>query len=89
MKVAIDKDERRRLGNAQRRTMRVRRAFRAGTTVAVSCPASRHLHIMADALASGQTYHMFAEDPAACAETMYAVLESLWKARALSGEGQP
>ena len=63
-----------------------RRAERAmgGMTIEsiVTCPASRHLMMMADALAAGRKYHMFDEDPEHCAAGMYAVLESLWKARA-------
>ena len=64
-----------RLSNVQRRVNRARR-FPVNT-----CPASRHVHIMADALAAGQTYHMFAEEPFHCAGSLYSVLESLWKAR--------
>lgn len=49
----------------------------------VTCPASRHVHMMADALASKRAaYPMFAEEPKHCAGTLYAVIESLWKARA-------
>jgi hypothetical protein len=77
MSARISKDDQRRLRNAQRRTSRARR-----NPITFTCPASRHLHLMADALASGQTYHMFTEEPGHCAETMYSVLESLWKARA-------
>lgn len=73
----IDKDERRRLRNSQRRTNRAR-----ALSTSFTCPASRHLHLIADALAAGQTYHMLTEEPAHCAETMYSVLESLWKLRA-------
>ena len=62
-----------------------RRAERAmgGMTIEsiVTCPASRHLMMMADALAAGRKYHMFDEDPSHCAAGMYAVCESLWKAR--------
>lgn len=36
---------------------------------------------MADRLASGKPYLMFEEEPEHCAQTMYAVLESLFKAR--------
>ena len=66
-----------RLVNLRRRANRARR-FPDNT-----CPASRHLHIMADVLASGKPYHMFNEDPRHCAGTMFSVLESLWKARTL------
>jgi hypothetical protein len=37
---------------------------------------------MADCLMSGRGYPMFEEEPEHCAESIYAVLESLWKLRA-------
>ena len=55
-----------------------RRALRA---MEHTCPASRHLEVMADTLASDESYLMLEEDPKYCAATMYSVLESLWKAR--------
>jgi hypothetical protein len=58
-----------------------RRVNRARRFPDNTCPSSRHLHIMADTLASGKPYSMLAEDPEHCAQTMYAVLESLFKAR--------
>ena len=63
------------LENVQRRVNRARH-FPANT-----CTASRHLHIMAERLATGKKYPMFEEEPEHCAGTMLAVLESLWKAR--------
>lgn len=69
-----------RLPNIRRRVARARQ-FPKNT-----CPASRHLHMIADALASGKPYPMLQEEPEHCALTMYSVLESLWKARTkLSG----
>lgn len=65
--------------NQRRRVNRARR-FPSNT-----CSASRHLHLMADALATGQIYPMFREEPEHCAETMLAVLESLWKLRTRTG----
>lgn len=63
--------------NLRRRVNRVRN-FPTQT-----CPASRHLHIMADSLTMGtKKYPMFEEEPEHCATSIYAVLESLWKARA-------
>ena len=62
-----------------------RRAFRAGygnKKYCVTCPASRHVMMMADALAAKGKYHMFDDEPEHCASGIYAVLESLWKARA-------
>lgn len=63
------------LQNVRRRVNRARK-FPTNT-----CPASRHVHIMADVLARGGTYPMFADEPQHCAGSLYAVLESLWKAR--------
>lgn len=61
----------------RRRVDRVRaKAFPEQT-----CPSSRHLHMMADELAAGRQYFMFTEEPQHCAKSMYAVLETLWKAR--------
>lgn len=61
--------------NLRRRVNRARR-FPENT-----CPASRHLHLIADALAGGRAYPMLTEEPQHCAMSIYAVLESLWKAR--------
>ena len=46
-----------------------------------TCPASRHLHLIAEHLASGKPYPMLQEEPEHCAESMLSVLESLWNAR--------
>ena len=62
-----------------------RRALRA---MEHTCPASRHLLIMADVLAAGKPYLMFEEDREHCAATMYHVLESLWKARKQAASAQ-
>lgn len=59
-----------------------RRVERARNKPGVTCGVSRHLHMIADALASGEPCHMLTEDPEYCAYTMYAVLEALWKGRA-------
>lgn len=64
--------------NLRRRVNRARR----GTGVGVTCPASRHVHIMAEALLKPRGYPMLAEEPEHCAGSMLSVLESLWKARA-------
>ena len=64
-----------RLPNLKRRVERARN-FPTNT-----CPASRHLHIMAKQLAAGRPYPMLQEEPEHCAGTMLSVLESLWKAR--------
>ncbi len=46
-----------------------------------TCPASRHLHLIAERLAAGKPYPMLQEEPAHCAMALLSVLESLWKAR--------
>jgi hypothetical protein len=65
--------------NVRRRAERAMGGTKIGSIV--TCPASRHLMMMADALAAGRLYHMFKEEPEHCAAGMYSVLESLWKAR--------
>jgi hypothetical protein len=68
-----------RLSNQRRRTNRARKFM--GNT----CPASRHVHLMAEALASGKKYYMFDEEPEHCAGALLSVLESLWKLRTETG----
>lgn len=46
-----------------------------------TCPASRHVQLIADALAKGEKYHMLEEEPEHCAESMHSVVASLWEAR--------
>lgn len=58
-----------------------RRVDRARKFPDNTCTSSRHLHIMADALASGRGYPMLTDEPKHCAGSIYAVLESLFKAR--------
>lgn len=62
-----------------------RRVNRAKKFCKNTCPASRHLHMMAEALAKGQKYHMLDEEPEHCAGAMLSVLESLWKLRTETG----
>lgn len=57
-----------------------RRVDRARKFPTNTCPASRHVHIMAECLLRGG-YPRFSEEPEHCAESMLSVLESLWKAR--------
>lgn len=75
--------EARSMRKPQPRTLKAlaRRADKARKFMVNTCPASRHAHSMADALAAGQTYHMFQEEPEHCASTLYSVLISLWEAR--------
>lgn len=63
-----------RLGNLRRRVNRAR-AF------AITCAASRHLHMIAETLGRGEMDIMLQAEPEHCAGTMLSVLESLWKAR--------
>lgn len=69
----MNKDDMARLKNLRRRVKRARN-FPENT-----CSASRHLHMIAERLATGEP--MLIDAPERCAETMLAVLESLWKAR--------
>lgn len=46
-----------------------------------TCSSSRHLHLIANQLATGKPCQMLQEEPQHCALTMLAVLESLWKTR--------
>lgn len=63
-----------------------RAANRARKFCVNTCPSSRHLHIMADALLSkrqGYRYSMFEDEPEHCAQSILAVLISLWQTRTL------
>lgn len=71
----MNPDDKARLKNLRRRVNRARN-FPENT-----CSASRHLHMIAERLATGKPYPMLQEEPDHCAETLLAVLESLWKAR--------
>jgi len=64
-----------RIENLKRRVERARQ-FPGNT-----CPASRHLHLMALGLASKRGYVMLLDEPEHCAGSMLSVLESLWKLR--------
>lgn len=46
-----------------------------------TCPASRHVHIMADNLVRKGGYCMLTEEPVHCAESILAALASLWEGR--------
>jgi len=46
-----------------------------------TCQAFRLLHLIADALARGKPFPMLQEEPEHCAESMLAVLASLWELR--------
>lgn len=60
---------------------RKRRAEQARNFPHNTCPASRHVHLIADALFEGRLYPMMEEEPEHCASSMYAVLAELWETR--------
>lgn len=59
-----------------RRAMYKSRLFGKNT-----CPASRHVAIMADYLSREQPYPMLDEEPMHCAGSLMAVVTALWEAR--------
>lgn len=59
----------------------LRRVGRARKFPTNTCPASRHLHLIAETLAKRKPYAMLHDEPEHCAVSMLSVLESLWKAR--------
>lgn len=66
---------------ALRKRVKEARNFPANT-----CPASRHLQMIADGLLSKRGYPMLQEEPQHCAEAMLSVLASLWELRTKSPE---
>lgn len=58
----------------------IRRAGRAAD-LSNTCPASRHVLLMAERLMTKGGYPMLAEEPDHCAGSLASVVESLWKAR--------
>ena len=58
-----------------------RRVQKARTFPTNTCPASRHVQIMAECLASGG-YPMLHEEPLHCAISMLATVAALYEARA-------
>lgn len=58
----------------------LRRVNRARNFPINTCPASRHLQIMAECLLSGG-YPQLQEEPEHCAASILSVVESLYKAR--------
>ena len=57
--------------------MNAARNFPVGT-----CPASRHVAVMAETLAKRKTYYMLTEEPDHCAESMATIVGALWECRA-------
>ena len=70
-----EKAEKRRLTALRCRVTKARN-FPANT-----CPASRHVYIMADRLSRSGVYPMLTEEPKHCAESMLATVAALWEAR--------
>lgn len=64
-------------------TTALRALERARIGPSVTCPASRHAAMIAEALLTGKAYPMLTEDPDHCGETIAAVVTALWDARAL------
>lgn len=55
-----------------------------------TCSASRHVAMMAEALAKGKPYPMLQDEPEHCAISLAATVAALWEARAklvAMGEG--
>lgn len=60
-----------------------RRVNRARNKAGVTCPASRHVHMIADAFAApGPVNYDLPYERDHIAGSLYSVLESLWKLRA-------
>ena len=57
--------------------MNAARNFPVGT-----CPASRHVALMAETLAKRKTYYMLTQEPDHCAESMATIVGALWECRA-------
>lgn len=47
-----------------------------------TCPASRHVAMMAETLAKGKKYHMLSDEPHHCATSMAQTVKALWDCRA-------
>lgn len=75
MTYRYDESERKRLNNLRRRVNRARR-FMENTD-----PCSRHVHLMAENLIRYGSDYCITDEPDHAAESMLAVLESLWKLR--------
>ena len=59
------------------RDMKAARNFPDGT-----CPASRHVAMMAETLAKGKHYAMLTDEPEHCALSLASTVTSLWLLRA-------
>lgn len=68
-------DDKKLLANLKRKVKRSRN-FPANT-----CPASRHLQMIAEGMVTKRGYPMLQEEPEHCAITMLAVVNALYKTR--------
>lgn len=59
----------------------MRRVDRARNFPKNTCPASRHVQMIGEALIKGQKYHMIDEEPEHVGGSLLAVVEALYKAR--------
>lgn len=59
----------------------IRRVNRARQFPINTCPASRHVHMIGEALIRGKKYHMIDEEPEHVGGSLLSVVESLFKAR--------
>jgi hypothetical protein len=59
----------------------IKRMNKARRFLVNTCPASRHVALMAEILAKGKPYQMFADEPEYCADSLASVVASLWIAR--------
>lgn len=73
---AVEQDD------AERLTAAIMRMDDAREATPHTCPASRHVALMASTMADGHKYHMLDEEPDTCAESMAATVAALWECRA-------
>jgi len=59
----------------------IRRVNRAREFPLNTCPASRHVQMIGEALIRGKKYHMIDEEPEHVGGSLLSVVESLFKAR--------
>lgn len=62
-----------------------KRAYKAKDFPRNTCPASRHVQMLADALYEGKPYPMLTEEPRHVAGSLYSTIASLWESRTAFG----
>ncbi len=75
-----DKEVRKRFRDAAKDADKAR--IGGGAVCCVTCPASRHVQMMAEFIGARKGYAMLSEEPEHCAESMLSVVASLYEARA-------